>query len=62
VDERDVERHIRPQPLVRREDVFGPEPSRSRDVGAIGDGRKKNSPGYEDIVSFLWVEFLSMEN
>jgi hypothetical protein len=62
VAEREVERHIRPQPLVRREDVFGPEPSRSRDVGAIGDGRKKNSPGYEDIVSFLWVEFLSMEN
>jgi hypothetical protein len=54
VAERDLDRQgqARPQPLVRREDVFGPEPLRSRDIGAIGDGRKKNSPGFEDVVSF----------
>lgn len=48
VAEREVERQARSQPLVRREDVFGPEPSRSKDVGAIGDGRKKISPGFDD--------------
>lgn len=51
VAERELDRQARPQPLVRREDVFGSEP-RSRDIGAIGDGRKKNSPGFEDVVSF----------
>lgn len=29
-------------PIVSREDVFG------RHIGAIGDGRKKNSPDYDD--------------
>ena len=52
--ERELERHTRSEalhvPLVRREDVFGPEPPRSKDVGAIGDGRKKNSPGFDDNV------------
>lgn len=37
-------------PVVRREDVFGPVPP-LRDVGAIGDGRKKNSPEFDDGVS-----------
>lgn len=36
-------------PIVSREDVFGPT---SRHIGAIGDGRKKNSPGYDDSVCF----------
>ncbi|KAF7784924.1 hypothetical protein Agabi119p4_1089 [Agaricus bisporus var. burnettii] len=38
-------------PLISREDVFGSLSSMtpsSKDIGAIGDGRKKNSPEYED--------------
>ncbi|KIM38132.1 hypothetical protein M413DRAFT_76168 [Hebeloma cylindrosporum] len=39
-------------PIISREDVFGPSPHPpkrdSREIGAIGDGRKKNSPDYED--------------
>ncbi|KAF8640907.1 hypothetical protein AX17_000555 [Amanita inopinata Kibby_2008] len=39
-------------PLISREDVFGPSSNltnaRSRDVGAIGDGRKKNSPDFDN--------------
>ncbi|KAK0207261.1 armadillo-type protein [Armillaria fumosa] len=35
-------------PMITREDVFGPAPSvwstTAKEVGAIGDGRKKNSP------------------
>lgn len=44
-------------PAVRREDVFGPVPAaRPKDVGAIGDGRKKNSPGFDDTVKgFLYM-------
>ncbi|RDB15678.1 Meiotic coiled-coil protein 2 [Hypsizygus marmoreus] len=43
--------------VVRREDVFGPAAPpappasgapRPKDIGAIGDGRKKNSPGFDD--------------
>ncbi|GLB43736.1 putative pumilio-family RNA binding repeat [Lyophyllum shimeji] len=42
--------------VVRREDVFGPVPTqvqqqhhqKVRDVGAIGDGRRKGSPGFDD--------------
>ncbi|KAF9461903.1 armadillo-type protein [Collybia nuda] len=34
-------------PVVRREDVFGPVPP-PRDIGAIGDGRKKNSPEFHE--------------
>jgi pumilio RNA-binding family len=46
-------------PLISREDVFGPQPAfsqtqtqrQSRDVGAIGDGRKRVTPEYaEDTV------------
>jgi pumilio RNA-binding family len=42
--------------IVSREDVFGsPQPTQAqqvsgREVGAIGDGRKKNSPDYGDTV------------
>lgn len=39
------------EPVVRREDVFGPVVARPKDVGAIGDGRKKNSPVLDDTVS-----------
>ncbi|TFK70058.1 ARM repeat-containing protein [Pluteus cervinus] len=41
-------------PLVTREDVFGPLPSapppqtRHKDVGTIGDGRKNNTPEFDD--------------
>jgi pumilio RNA-binding family len=50
------------QPLVARE-VFGPFPQGAqkfptRDVGAIGDGRKKNSPDYEDSVCAFLLGFL----
>jgi len=43
--------------VITREDVFGPGDGRgalkaSRDIGAIGDGRKKNSPDYENSVRF----------
>ena len=41
------------QPAVSREDVFGtPQAPQngSREIGAIGDGRKKNSPAYDDKV------------
>ncbi|KAG5651172.1 hypothetical protein H0H81_009615 [Sphagnurus paluster] len=40
--------------IIRREDVFGPVPTsigmppKLKDVGAIGDGRKKGSPEFED--------------
>ena len=46
--------------VVSREDVFGsPQPQLQsapkvvREVGAIGDGRKKNSPEFGDSVSFV---------
>jgi len=38
------------QPIVSREDVFGPLQKTTREIGAIGDGRKKNSPEYGDTV------------
>lgn len=44
-------------PLISREDVFGSLSSMtpsSKDIGAIGDGRKKNSPEYEDKVSICY--------
>lgn len=61
VAERDSELCDRPDahhtvtlPVIGREDVFGPAPAlstaRARDVGAIGDGRKKHSPDFEDTV------------
>ncbi|KAF8346084.1 armadillo-type protein [Amanita rubescens] len=38
-------------PLISREDIFGPSENpnnaRPKDVGAIGDGRKKNSPDFD---------------
>lgn len=43
-------------PLISREDIFGmPENpnnlnARPKDVGAIGDGRKKNSPDFDSSV------------
>jgi hypothetical protein len=44
-------------PLISREDVFGSlntsAPS-NKVVGAIGDGRKKSSPGYEDTVNICY--------
>lgn len=49
-------RHQPPPPAGRGgEDVFGPVDtfglSRKKDVGAIGDGRKKNASDFESIVS-----------
>jgi len=44
-------------PLISREDVFGSLNTMSyssKDVGAIGDGRKKNSPEYEDTVRICY--------
>lgn len=48
--------------VVTREDVFGsPQPQTQtapkvvREVGAIGDGRKKNSPEFGDTVSSIFV-------
>jgi len=43
------------QPIISREDVFGPQPTQkvNREIGAIGDGRKKNSPDYDDKVGFF---------
>lgn len=38
------------QPIVSREDVFGPTQKATREIGAIGDGRKKNSPDHDDTV------------
>jgi hypothetical protein len=38
------------QPIVSREDVFGPTQKFTREIGAIGDGRKKNSPDQDDKV------------
>jgi hypothetical protein len=38
------------QPIVSRDDVFGPVQETTREIGAIGDGRKKNSPGHDDAV------------
>lgn len=47
------------QPLIAREEMFGgTQKFLSRDVGAIGDGRKKNSPGYEDSVCMFSLGFL----
>jgi hypothetical protein len=51
------------QPLIAREDIFGPvrqgtQRFSTRDVGAIGDGRKKNSPDYEDSVCAFLLDFL----
>ena len=42
-------------PLISREDIFGPSENpnlntRPKDVGAIGDGRKKNSPDFDNSV------------
>ena len=41
-------------PLISREDIFGPSENpnnaRPKDVGAIGDGRKKNSPDFDSSV------------
>ncbi|KAF8971874.1 armadillo-type protein [Flammula alnicola] len=58
VAERDAEQFYRSdardaalQPIISREDVFGsthPPQKVTREIGAIGDGRKKNSPDYED--------------
>lgn len=52
------------QPIISREDVFGPQqPAQmiSREIGAIGDGRKKNSPDYEDkVCAFICVFFSSI--
>ena len=51
------------QYIINREDVFGPpqppqtqKPS-AREIGAIGDGRKKNSPEYGDSVSLFSLAF-----
>jgi len=46
-----------------REEIFGPVPPgtqkfQTRDVGAIGDGRKKNSPDYENSVCAFLLGFL----
>ena len=38
------------QPIVSRDDVFGPIQDATREIGAIGDGRKKNSPDGDDKV------------
>ncbi|KAK2462882.1 hypothetical protein APHAL10511_005080 [Amanita phalloides] len=39
-------------PLISREDIFGPSGNlnnaRLKDIGAIGDGRKKNSPDFDN--------------
>jgi pumilio RNA-binding family len=52
------------QSLMSREDIFGTVPPgtqkfSTRNVGAIGDGRKKNSPDYEDSVCAFLLGFLS---
>ncbi|KAF9225153.1 ARM repeat-containing protein [Gyrodon lividus] len=51
-------------PTFGGEDVFGPVgivgPPRKRDIGAIGDGRKRHSPEFEDNASaslFFWPMF-----
>ena len=51
------------QPLMAREEIFGPvlpgsQKFLTRDVGAIGDGRKKNSPDHEDSVCAFLLGFL----
>jgi pumilio RNA-binding family len=49
--------HMQPA-IVSREDVFGspqPQVQPAREVGAIGDGRKKSSPDLGDTVSFILV-------
>ena len=43
------------QPVVSREDVFGPTQKTTREIGAIGDGRKKNSP---DTVCVAFLQAL----
>ncbi|KAG5643152.1 hypothetical protein DXG03_001514 [Asterophora parasitica] len=53
VAEREIDSARSEQSVVRREDVFGPippqiAPLKPKDIGAIGDGRKKNSPEFED--------------
>ena len=44
-------------PLISREDIFGPSGNlnhaRPKDVGAIGDGRKKNSPDFDNSVGIV---------
>lgn len=51
------------QYIISREDVFGsPQPPQTqkpsaREIGAIGDGRKKNSPEYGDSVSLFSLAF-----
>lgn len=53
-------------PLTSREDVFGPlvaskiaSSTQEMSVGAIGDGRKKNSPEFDDTVRVIRVFFAS---
>ena len=42
------------QPIVTRADVFGStQKTTTREIGAIGDGRKKNSPDHDDTVCVL---------
>ena len=44
---------------VTREDIFGPATQKNtREIGAIGDGRKKNSPDYDNTVRLLFSFFL----
>ena len=43
------------------EDVFGPlghDGQRRRDVGAIGDGRKKMSPTFDELVSVRYARYM----
>ncbi len=52
-------------PMITREDVFGPAPgvwsTTAKEIGAIGDGRKKNSPtgDFDDSVRLFFLPFLS---
>ena len=48
-------------PVPNGEDVFGPlglDGQRRRDVGAIGDGRKKLSPTFDELVSRTHVSYM----
>jgi hypothetical protein len=50
------------QSMMAREEFFAQVPPGTqnfptRDVGAIGDGRKKNSPDYEDSVCAFYLAF-----
>lgn len=70
VAEREADQYPRPDPrngalgpVIGHEDVFGPSPHppkrNSREIGAIGDGRKKNSPDYENTVRASFRLFFS---